>query len=82
MLKLAVLIFILVAPTFAGTLVIGVLTADMALDSAMPIVVAVALGVAAAVPASWWIARAILGNQRTGRGRGEGRGEGHGHGRA
>jgi hypothetical protein len=60
MLKLAVLIFILAAPTFAGTLVIGVLTADMALDSATPIVVAAALGVLAALPASWLIARAIL----------------------
>ncbi|WP_349369426.1 hypothetical protein [Salinarimonas sp.] len=65
MLKLAVLIFILVAPTFAGTLVIGVLTANMALDSATPIVVASALGVLAAVPASWLIAKAIL---RDGRG--------------
>ncbi|WP_029032794.1 hypothetical protein [Salinarimonas rosea] len=66
MLKLAVLIFILTAPTFAGTLVIGVLTADMGLDSAMPIVVAAALGVLAAVPASWLITRAILGNQKPG----------------
>ncbi|MGJ3264470.1 MAG: hypothetical protein ACFE0R_14660 [Salinarimonas sp.] len=68
MLKLAVLIFILCAPTFAGTLVIGVLTVDMGLDSATPIVVAAALGVLASVPASWWIARAILRNQKPGHG--------------
>jgi hypothetical protein len=60
MLKLAVLMFILVAPTFAGTLVIGVLAANMALYSATPIVLAAALGVVAAAPASWFIARAIL----------------------
>ncbi|GGK32272.1 CTP synthetase [Salinarimonas ramus] len=63
MLKLAILVFILCAPTFAGTLVIGVLTANMALDSAAPILIAAALGVLAAFPASWWIARAILRNQ-------------------
>ena len=77
MLKLAALIFIFTAPTIAGTLVIGVLTAyTTALDSATPIVVAVALGVAAAVPASWWIARAILRRQKA---RGT---DGHEHGRA
>lgn len=65
MLKLAVLIFMLAAPTFGGTLVVGVLTTNMALDSATPIVVAAALGVLAAVPASWLIAKAIL---REGRG--------------
>ena len=58
--KLAVLIFILVAPTLAGALVIGVLTVDMALDSAGPILAAAGLGVVAALPASWFIARAIL----------------------
>lgn len=58
--KLAVLIFILVAPTLAGALVIGVLTVDMALDSAGPILAAAGLGVLLAVPASWYITRAIL----------------------
>lgn len=60
MVKLAILMFILVAPTVAGTLVVGVLAANMALYSATPIVVAAVLGVVAAAPASWFIARAIL----------------------
>jgi len=70
MLKLAVLMFILVAPTLAGTFVVGVLAANMALYSATPIVVAVLLGVVAAAPASWFIARAILNQVKPGQARG------------
>lgn len=70
MLKLAVLMFILVAPTLAGSLVVGVLAANMALYSATPIVVAAALGVLAAAPASWFIARAVLGQTRPDHARG------------
>lgn len=58
--KLTTLIFIFVAPTLAGVFVIGVLAADMALSNAMPIIIAAALGVVAAIPASFLIARAIV----------------------
>lgn len=60
MTKLTIILFIFVAPTLAGALVIGVLTANMALASATPIVLAALIGVLAAVPASWLIARAML----------------------
>jgi len=58
--KLTTLIFIFVAPTLAGVFVIGVLAVDMALSNAMPIIVAAMLGVLAAIPASYFIARAIV----------------------
>jgi hypothetical protein len=57
--KLTTLIFIFVSPTIAGILVIGVLAADMTLSKAMPIVVAAAVGVLAAVPVSYFIAQAV-----------------------
>ncbi|HSP25258.1 MAG TPA: hypothetical protein VLQ65_08790 [Saliniramus sp.] len=57
--KLTTLIFIFVSPTLAGILVIGVLAADMSLSNAMPIVVAAAVGVLAALPVSYFIAQAI-----------------------
>ncbi|MCC5978693.1 MAG: hypothetical protein JJU21_11565 [Salinarimonas sp.] len=62
--KLAILVFIFTAPTLAGIFVIGVLTADMALASAMPIVLAALAGVLLAAPASWFIAKAILNSTR------------------
>ena len=65
--KLTTLIFIFVSPTLAGILVIGVLAADMSLSNAMPIVVAAAIGVLAALPVSYFIARAI--DRETQRGR-------------
>jgi hypothetical protein len=58
--KLAILVFIFTAPTFAGIFVIGVLTVDMAMASAMPIVLAALAGVLLAAPASWFIAKAIM----------------------
>jgi H+/gluconate symporter-like permease len=57
--KLTTLIFIFVSPTLAGILVIGVLAADMSLSKAMPIVIAAAIGVLAAIPVSYFIAQAI-----------------------
>jgi membrane protein DedA with SNARE-associated domain len=62
--KLTTLIFIFVSPTLAGLFVIGVLAADMALSNAMPIIIAAALGVVAAIPASYFIARAIQETER------------------
>ena len=64
MTKLAILVFIFTAPTFAGIFVIGVLTVDMAMASAMPIVLAALAGVLLAAPASWFIARAIMDSAR------------------
>jgi hypothetical protein len=58
--KLSTLIFIFVSPTLAGIFVIAVLAADMALSNAMPIIVAAVLGVVAAIPASYFISRAIV----------------------
>jgi len=58
--KLAILVFIFTAPTFAGIFVIGVLTVDMAMASAMPIVLAALAGVLLAAPASWFIAKGIM----------------------
>lgn len=60
MLKLAVLIFILTAPTFAGGLVIAVLALDSALASAGPLLAAAGVGVVLSLPASWFIAKQIL----------------------
>ena len=62
--KLAILVFIFTAPTFAGIFVIGVLTANMAVATATPIVLAAFAGVLLAAPASWFIARAILDSAR------------------
>ena len=64
MLKLAVLVYVFVAPVVAGTLVLGVLVADMALYAATPLIVAFVVGLVAAAPASWFIARAMLANTR------------------
>jgi hypothetical protein len=57
--KLTTLIFIFVSPTIAGAFVIGVLAADMTLYSAMPIIIAAAVGVIAAIPISYFISQAI-----------------------
>ncbi|HMB11885.1 hypothetical protein [Saliniramus sp.] len=65
MTKLAILVFIFTAPTFAGIFVIGVLTVDMAMASAMPIVLAALAGVLLAAPASWFIAKAIMNATRS-----------------
>ena len=67
--KLTTLIFIFVAPTIAGTFVIAVLAADMALFNAMPIILAAAVGVVAALPVSWFIAQAIYRETRRNRDR-------------
>lgn len=64
MLKLAVLVYVFVAPVFAGTLVLGVLVADMALYAATPLIVAFFVGLVAAAPASWLVARAMLARTR------------------
>lgn len=65
--KLTTLIFIFVSPTIAGILVIGVLAADMSLSNAMPIVIAAAVGVLAAIPVSYFIAQAIARESQRGR---------------
>jgi membrane protein DedA with SNARE-associated domain len=65
--KLTTLIFIFVSPTIAGILVIGVLAADMSLSNAMPIVIAAAVGVLAAIPVSYFIAQAIKRESQRGR---------------
>ncbi len=62
--KLAILVFIFTAPTFAGIFVIGVLTANMAVATATPIVLAALAGVLISIPASWFIAKAIVNSTR------------------
>lgn len=57
--KLAVLVFIFVAPTLAGAFVVALLAVDQALASGAAIALVAGLGAALAAPASWLIARAI-----------------------
>jgi hypothetical protein len=57
MLRLAALLFIVIGASLAGTLVVAALVAG--LDTARPIVVAAALGFAAAVPVSVALARKL-----------------------
>ena len=64
MLKYAAIVFVIIAPVIAGTLVLAVLVADMAIYTATPLVVAFFVGLVLALPASWLIARAMISNDR------------------
>lgn len=57
MLRLASILYSLIATTLAGTAVIAVLTAGF--DTFVPIVAAAAVGGLVALPVSWYVARAI-----------------------
>ena len=57
MARLALLLFVVIGATLAGTLIVAALVAG--LDTARPIIVAAALGFAAAVPVSIFVARQL-----------------------
>jgi hypothetical protein len=57
MARLALLLFVVIGATLAGTLIVAALVAG--LDTARPIIVAAALGFAAAVPVSVLVARQL-----------------------
>lgn len=57
MLRLASILFSLIATTLAGTGVIAVLTAGY--DTLIPILVAAAVGAILALPVSWYVAREL-----------------------
>jgi len=57
MVRLAALIFIVLGASLAGTFIVVALVAG--LDTTTPIVVAAALGFAAALPASWLVAKQL-----------------------
>lgn len=57
MLRLAALLFIVVGASLAGILIVAALVAG--LDTAQPIVIAAAIGFAAAVPVSILVARKL-----------------------
>jgi hypothetical protein len=57
MLRLAALLFIVIGASLAGILIVAALVAG--LDTARPIVIAAALGFAAAVPVSILVARKL-----------------------
>jgi hypothetical protein len=57
MLRLAGILFSLIATTLAGTAIVVVLTAGFA--TLVPIVVAAAVGAVAAVPVTWFVTKAI-----------------------
>ena len=57
MLRLAGILYSLIATTLAGSFVIAALT--MGYDTLQPILVAAAVGFAAALPAAWVIAKKI-----------------------
>jgi putative flippase GtrA len=59
MLRLAALLFIVVGASLAGILIVAALVAG--LDTARPIVIAAAIGFAAAVPVSLLVARRLTG---------------------
>ncbi|MFN3686034.1 hypothetical protein [Salinarimonas sp.] len=63
-LKYAAIVFVFVAPVIAGTLVLAILVADMAIYTATPLVAAFFVGLVLAIPASWLIARAMIANGR------------------
>ena len=57
MARLALLLFVVIGATLAGTLIVAALVAG--LDTARPIIVAAALGFVAAVPVSILVARQL-----------------------
>jgi hypothetical protein len=57
MARLALLLFVVIGATLAGTLIVAALVAG--LDTARPIIVAAVLGFAAAVPVSVLVARQL-----------------------
>ena len=57
MARLALLLFVVIGATLAGTLIVAALVAG--LDTARPIIIAAALGFAAAVPVSILVARQL-----------------------
>ncbi|MBK5927593.1 CTP synthetase [Rhodobaculum claviforme] len=57
MTRLALLMFSIVSVTFMGVAIVAALVAG--LDTLTPIVVAAALGLVAAIPASWLLARRL-----------------------
>ncbi|THD72799.1 CTP synthetase [Thalassobius vesicularis] len=60
MLRLASILYSLISTTLAGTLVIVALT--MGFDTLQPILVAAAIGFAAALPVAWLVAKGIVEN--------------------
>lgn len=62
MLRLAVLVYIFVGTTMAGSFVVAALA--MGRDTLWPILIAAGLGFGLAIPAALAIARAILSNRR------------------
>ena len=59
MVRLALILYSLIATSLAGSFVVAVLAAGM--DTLQPILIAAAAGAALAVPVSLAVARAILG---------------------
>ena len=57
MARLALLLFVVIGATLAGTLIVAALVAG--LDTARPIIIAAALGFVAAVPVSIFVARQL-----------------------
>ncbi|GGA97923.1 CTP synthetase [Allosediminivita pacifica] len=57
MLRLAGILYSLIATTLAGSAVIAVLVAGY--DTLVPILIAAAVGFLAALPVSWMVARAL-----------------------
>ncbi|MCF2905294.1 CTP synthetase [Octadecabacter sp. CECT 8868] len=58
MARLAGILFFVIGTTLAGTFMIASLV--MGYDTAQPIVIAVTLGFLVSIPASWFIAKAIV----------------------
>ncbi|NCO87289.1 MAG: CTP synthetase [Rhodobacterales bacterium] len=63
MLRLASVLYSIIATTLAGSCVIVALVSGY--DTLLPIVVAAALGAVAAVPVAWLVARAMIGADAT-----------------
>lgn len=59
MLRLTAILFIVIAPTLAGTLMIALLTADRSTSSGAAVLLTAVAGIVLAAPASWLVARAI-----------------------
>ncbi len=64
MLRLASILYSIIAPTLAGIGVIAVLVAG--LGTLMPILISAAIGTVIALPASWYIARQLIGDPTAG----------------
>lgn len=62
MLRLATILYSVIATTMAGSFFIAALV--IGYDTMVPILVAVALGVVMAIPISYLVARAIISNKR------------------